>query len=156
VNHQWRDRKRRWAEGPLGQACAWGLTFLAVVIAWVFFRAKTLAGAGAMLASLAGLKTTGSAFVSDGILRVMDLPLLVGEGSLLLIGWSAVAAALAVALVLPNVPETFRYREYRHAPERRGFLIWRPTLFWALVIAIAFAISLFGMWQRVEFLYFQF
>jgi alginate O-acetyltransferase complex protein AlgI len=87
---------------------------------------------------------------------VMDLPVLVGEGRLLLIGWSAVAAALAVALLLPNVPQTFRYREYRRAPESRSFLIWRPTPSWALAVAIAFAISLFGMWQRVEFLYFQF
>jgi alginate O-acetyltransferase complex protein AlgI len=156
VNHQWRDHKRRWPQGALGQVAAWSLTFFAVVIAWVFFRAKTLVGAGAMLASLAGLETAGSAFASDGVLRVMDLPLLVGEGRLLLIGWAAVATALAVALVLPNVPETFRYREYRRAPERRGFLVWRPTFGWALAIAIAFAIALFGMWQRVEFLYFQF
>jgi alginate O-acetyltransferase complex protein AlgI len=156
VNHRWRDHKRRWPEGSVGQGTAWGLTFLAVVIAWVFFRARTLGGAGEMLASLAGLKITGNAFTSDGILRVMDLPVLVGEGRLLLIGWSAVAAALAVALLLPNVPQTFRYREYRRAPESRSFLIWRPTPSWALAVAIAFAISLFGMWQRVEFLYFQF
>src|SRR5579862_3052691 len=77
VNHQWRDHKRQWPEGAVGRAAAWGLTFIAVVIAWVFFRARTLAGAGAMLASLTGLETTGSAFVSDGILRVMDLPVLV-------------------------------------------------------------------------------
>ena len=156
VNHQWRHHKRRWPEGAAGRVAAWGLTFCAVVIAWVFFRARTLAGAGTMLASLLGLKTAGSAFVSDGVLRVMDLPLLVGEGRLLMIGWGTVALALAIALVLPNVPETFRYREYRRAPERRGFLVWRPTFGWALAIAIALAVSLFGMWQRVEFLYFQF
>src|ERR1700746_3620391 len=144
VNHRWRDHKRRWPEGTVGQGTAWGLTFLAVVIAWVFFRARTLGGAGEMLASLAGLKITGNAFTSDGILRVMDLPVLVGEGRLQLIGWSAVAAALAIALLLPNVPQTFRYREYRRAPESRGFLIWRPTLGWALAVAIAFAILLFG------------
>jgi|SRR5271165_4108960 len=156
VNHRWRDHKRRWPAGHVGQVSAWGLTFLAVVIAWVFFRAKTFAGASQMLASLAGLKTAGSGFTSDGILRAMDLPVLVGEGGLLLIGWGSVAAALTIALVLPNVPELFRYREYRRAPERRGFLRWRPTPGWALLCAIALAVSLFGMWQRVEFLYFQF
>ena len=156
VNHQWRDRKRNWPEGTAGQAFAWLSTFLAVVIAWVFFRAKTLVGAGQMLASLAGLKTTGSAFTSEGILRVMDLPVLVGEGWLLIIGWGSVALTLAIALILPNVPQTFRYREYRRAPESRSFLIWRPTLGWALLCAVALAVSLFGMWQRVEFLYFQF
>ena len=34
---------------------------------------------GHLLAGLAGLTTTGNAFASDGILRVMDLPVLVGE-----------------------------------------------------------------------------
>lgn len=54
------------------------------------------------------------AYHSSGIVRVMDLPLLVGDERLFLTGWSATA------------------------------------------LALAFVVSLFGMWQRVEFLYFQF
>jgi hypothetical protein len=86
----------------------------------------------------------------------MDLPILVGEGHLRLIGGGAVALALAVALFLPNVPQLFAYREYRRSPEPATWLRWRPNLAWALVSAAALAISLFGMWQRLEFLYFQF
>jgi hypothetical protein len=86
----------------------------------------------------------------------MDLPILVGEPSLLLIGGCIVALALAIALGLPNVPQLFRYREYRRAPESRAFVRWRPNGAWALFTALAFAIALFGMWQRLEFLYFQF
>jgi hypothetical protein len=86
----------------------------------------------------------------------MDLPILVGEPSLLAIGGCTVALALAIALGLPNVPQLFRYREYRRAPERGGFVRWRPNAAWAAFTALAFAISLFGMWQRLEFLYFQF
>jgi hypothetical protein len=41
-------------------------------------------------------------------------------------------------------------------PEQAKFLGWRPNFAWALLIAQALVISLFGMWQRVEFLYFQF
>ena len=33
---------------------------------------------------------------------------------------------------------------------------WRPNAAWALLAALALSISLFGMWQRMEFLYFQF
>jgi hypothetical protein len=107
---------------------------------------------------LGGLLGVGgdSAYASDGIVRVMDLPLLVGEGQLLLIGWSAVALGLAVALFLPNVPQVFRYREYRRKPEIGAFPGWRPNFIWASLTALALVVSLFGMWQRVEFLYFQF
>jgi succinate dehydrogenase hydrophobic anchor subunit len=67
-----------------------------------------------------------------------------------------VALALVIAVFMPNVPQLFRYREYRRAPTPPALLRWRPNGTWALVTALALAISLFGMWQRLEFLYFQF
>src|SRR5437868_14241891 len=109
-----------------------------------------------MLGSLSGSEAGSTAYASPGILRVMDLPILVGEHALLLIGACTVALALAIALALPNVPQLFRYREYRRAPERGATLRWRPNAAWALFTALAFAISLFGMWHRLELLYFQF
>jgi alginate O-acetyltransferase complex protein AlgI len=86
----------------------------------------------------------------------MDLPLLIGERWLLASGSAMVTLALAIALFLPNVPQIFGYREYRRAPEKPGRMRWRPNVTWALVSALALSISLFGMWQRLEFLYFQF
>ncbi|MGO8912609.1 MAG: MBOAT family O-acyltransferase [Bradyrhizobium sp.] len=140
----------------IAKGLSWAITFFAVVIAWVFFRARTAMGAWQMLGSLFGFEAGSSAYASPGILRLMDLPLLVGEERLLLIGGGTVALALAMALGLPNVPQIFRYREYRRAPERTSWLRWRPNGAWALLSAVALAISLFGMWQRLEFLYFQF
>jgi hypothetical protein len=157
INHLWRAWRGDGGQPSMpARGLSWAVTFFAVVIAWVFFRAKTPAGAWQMLGSLFGFEAGSSAYVSPGILRVMDLPILVGEPSLLLIGGCIVALALAIALSLPNVPQLFRYREYRRAPERRAFVRWRPNGAWALFTALAFAISLFGMWQRLEFLYFQF
>jgi alginate O-acetyltransferase complex protein AlgI len=161
INHLWRGWRGDAAPLATGAATVtkilcWAITFFAVVIAWVFFRARTVAGAWQMLGSLFGFEAGSSAYISPGILRVMDLPVLVGEQSLLLIGSCVVALALAIALSLPNVPQLFRYREYRHAPERGSFGRWRPNAAWALFTALAFAVSLFGMWQRLEFLYFQF
>src|SRR5579863_926019 len=157
VNHLWQAWRgvakfaAAWAT-----ALSWAITFFAVVFAWVFFRAKTAAGAWQMLGGLFGFAGGSSAYASPGILRLMDLPILVGEQRLLLIGGGAVALALAIALLLPNVPHLFGYREYRRAPERGSQLRWRPNLAWAMLSALALAISLFGMWQRLEFLYFQF
>jgi D-alanyl-lipoteichoic acid acyltransferase DltB (MBOAT superfamily) len=165
VNHLWRewrggDRRasaaRSVPKGLVAKGLSWAVTFLAVVIAWVFFRARTTAGAWQMLASLFGFEAGSSAYASSGILRLMDLPILVGDQRLLLIGAGAVALALIIALGLPNVPQLFGYREYRRAPEPAGLLRWRPNGAWALLSALALAISLFGMWQRLEFLYFQF
>ena len=160
INHLWRGWRGNKPEvttaGLMVKGACWAITFCAVVVAWVFFRAKTAAGAWRMLQGLFGAEAGSSAYASPGILRLMDLPMLVGEGRLLLIGSGAVALALAMALGLPNVPQLFRYREYRRAPERAAWLRWRPNAAWALLSALALAISLFGMWQRLEFLYFQF
>ena len=159
INHlwrEWRSDKPAAAAGLAARGLSWIITFLAVVIAWVFFRARTMAGAWQMLGGLFGFEAGSSGYASSGILRLMDLPVLVGEQRLLLIGSGAVALALLIALCLPNVPQLFGYREYRRAPEKMAWLRWRPNAAWALVSAMAFAISLFGMWQRLEFLYFQF
>src|SRR6202043_2101522 len=115
----------------------WIITFLAVVIAWVLFRARTMAGAWQMLGGLFGFEAGSSAYASTGILRLMDLPVLVGEQPLLLIGGGAVALALVIALCLPNVPQLFGYREYRRAPEKAGLLRWRANAAWGLGSATA-------------------
>src|SRR5437763_5998372 len=128
ANHLWRGWRGEPKNPALpAKALGWVVTFFAVVIAWVFFRAKTAAGAWQMLGSLFGFEAGSSAYASPGILRVMDLPVLVGEGSLLLIGGGIVALALVIALGPPNVPQLFRYREYRRAPEQGAVVRWRPT-----------------------------
>ena len=159
VNHlwqKWRSAAKSSVSNHVSAVASWAITFIAVVVAWVFFRSKTVDSAWAMLSALGGSAAGSSPYVSSGILRVMDLPVLVGEEHLPLIGSGVVALALAIALFLPNVPQIFRYREYRRAPEMSSWPQWRPDIAWALLSALAFAISLFGMWQRLEFLYFQF
>lgn len=156
INHLWRGAVGVGSRhGPL-RLLSWAVTFAAVVLGWVFFRASTVGGAWRALKGLAGLPPDQAAFVPSGIVRVLDLPVLAGAEMSLLIGAGATALALVCALALPNVPQLFRYREYRRAPEQGSPIRWKPDTIWAMVVALAFAISLFGMWQRMEFLYFQF
>src|SRR3977135_789663 len=99
INHLWRAWRGDGEQASMpAKVFSWAATFFAVVIAWVFFRAKTAAGAWQMLGSLFGFEAGSSAYASPGILRVMDLPILVGEERLLLIGGGAVALALLIAL----------------------------------------------------------
>ena len=122
VNRLWRERSvLRSSERPsrcarsIHAACARTLTLLAVIVAWVVFRAESVATAGSVLASMAGLNglslpaaasplfadlssTGGSSFVT------FDGPFangLVDPGAAL--GW--IAALAAVALLLPNTQQ---------------------------------------------------
>jgi len=57
INHTYRQvvgakRCRRWASRRTYRVLSWGLTMLAVVVAWVFFRAETLSGAWLMLQAM--------------------------------------------------------------------------------------------------------
>ena len=156
INHLWRGAVG--VGNPRGSMrfVSWAVTFAAVVLAWVFFRAATVGGAWRALKGLAGVTPDQAAFMPSGIVRVLDLPVLVGPEMSLWLGAGGTAAALVCALALPNVPQLFRYREYRRAPEAGSPIHWKPGVLWAMIVALAFAISLFGMWQRMEFLYFQF
>ncbi len=164
VDHLWRAWRGLTARASKPDAStnritmglSWAVTFFSVVIAWVFFRAKTAGGAWQMLSALFGLKAAGAVYVSPGVLRLMDLPIPVGDGRLLVIGSGLVLLTLAAALWLPNVAQLFGYREYRRPPERSNWARWRPNFAWVLLLAVALTLTLFGMWQRLEFLYFQF
>ena len=159
INHIWNECRKRETPFRLSvqvDGLSWSITLFSIVITWIFFRAKTLTGACVLLAGLFGFSGTENAFTSPGVLRVMDLPIMVGSVTLLLIGYTAVALVSAIALFAPNSIQLFGYREYRHSADKNPQVQWRPNLRWAIFTAMAFSSSLFGMWQRLEFLYFQF
>jgi len=78
----------------VGKAAApfagWALTLFAVIVAWVFFRATTVDGAGAMLGGMAGMNGVDAnvlgAFLADGRLWGVGSPII----------------ALLAAVLLPN------------------------------------------------------
>lgn len=99
INHGWRWTKRRFGfdTGPstaAGRALSGLVTFLAVIVGWVFFRAETFTDAVAVLQGMAGL---------NGVLwpsAISDTPLLVGSAAYV---W--IAVILAIVWLAPNTQE---------------------------------------------------
>ena len=82
------DRSRAFAAG------SWALTFVCVVVAWVFFRAQTFDGAVRIVSAMFGVADGAPAAGPNVLLWNAGLP------SDTAIGW--LAALLAMAVLLPN------------------------------------------------------
>ncbi len=149
INHVWRDAGLR-----LPSLLGWAVTFLAVVIAWVVFRAETIAGAGVMLGAMSGLGASAVMQASTALLpTTRDL------------AW--IAGAAFIAFVLPNAMQfTWLYRpglNVTRASLRDDFgavlMLWRPILPWALAMSALALVGFVAALNRqvdVKFLYFQF
>ncbi|AFY96792.1 MBOAT family O-acyltransferase [Chamaesiphon minutus] len=141
------------------------LTFLAVIVSWVIFRAETLNGASHMLMGLFG----GNGLMlpemfADRFSMLRGIGIEFGtlnyhsgiQGSLLLL------LILSVALFLPNLYQ-FTMREpaaldiYKNLNgQQPAWYAWQPTFGYALLTFGIFVISLGFCNQASEFLYFQF
>jgi D-alanyl-lipoteichoic acid acyltransferase DltB (MBOAT superfamily) len=158
VNHAWdalQERSgRKLGRGRLRQLAGQALTFLAVVIGWVFFRSDDLPAAFSMLRAMTGIAHTGS------------LTALAAEPSAgvdLRLAFMLIGALLALVWLAPNTQELTAYvpfqtehlRAYpRRVPQTR--LRWRPSPRWAAFAGCAAAASLLSLSKVSEFLYFQF
>jgi alginate O-acetyltransferase complex protein AlgI len=152
ANHGWRSVSSRWlgfVRIPSGLAHWLGrlLTFLAVVIAWVFFRADSLPAALAMLQGMAGL---------NGITRADPYYLGLPE-----VRW--LALMFLIAWGLPNVQQIFhRYRPALEtypgevSPPYWARLTWRPATAWAFATALLLVTAVINLTRVSEFLYYQF
>ncbi|HYD31089.1 MAG TPA: MBOAT family protein [Azospirillaceae bacterium] len=189
VSHLWRSWRRR-PEPPAGwrrrpepagwrrrpEPAGWrrlpgiALTFLAVVIAWVPFRAASFDAAARILAGMAGLNGVVLPEVYQARLGPLADPVAhagvtfgapefyTGTGQL-----AHLAALAAVVFLLPNTQEWLarvrpalgwdRFTPVHPVP--RG-LAWRPNAAWAVLIVAAAAVSFSRMTGVSEFLYFQF
>ena len=121
----------------------WALTFLGVVVAWVFFRAETLSGAVRMLYSMVGQVPAG-----------MDAGLLLWNAGLqpgVAAGWCAVLGAAAVWLPNSNrIGDSMLAWLARHET-------WRPAVGGAaLVAAVGLVIVNTARESVSAFIYFNF
>jgi alginate O-acetyltransferase complex protein AlgI len=169
INHGWQSLKRGMgipAESS-GTLAIWGarlLTFVAVTVAWVFFRAADVDVALSMLQSMAGANgvvwpeggVSASARELLGLLgwQVMPLTYFAGGKDLVII-----AVLLLLVWRMPNTLEMIG--AYRPVLEpgvlgQAKRMAWRPTMGWMLVLLVLALSSILKLSDVSEFLYFQF
>jgi alginate O-acetyltransferase complex protein AlgI len=181
LNHTWRRFKERmgWGEGGrIVQLGAGALTFLAVVVGWVFFRADSFISAMTLLHGMAGtngvsLPTSLQVQFGQYLARydwiTFKDPSFHPEKARFFIGWG-----LAIVWLTPNLGQWFRsYRptcedmnQIRQSAESipanrlralfMRYFKWQPTPAFAILFSILFYYCIYSMTQVSEFLYFQF
>ena len=125
-----------------------GLTFLAVVLTWVLFRAEDLAAAGIVYAGMAGISGLSAVALPADVTHIA-----VHLGSL-----------AAVVFLCPNTSQIMRkfdpgIIEYSGLARTRSWLQWRPNAAWGAAVGLALLFSLTLLWSVASvapFLYFNF
>jgi D-alanyl-lipoteichoic acid acyltransferase DltB (MBOAT superfamily) len=180
MNHFWHFLGRRyWPDRqptPWGKTLAWCITFVAVVVGWVFFRATSFDGAMTMLQGMAGLNgfALPNAIAARlgtlwDVLQSMGFQTYLGGGAQFMWTWLWVSGLLAIALLMPNTQqllgrfepalkllETHRRHEIQPLAWLIRHLCWQPTGRWAVAIGLLAGCALLAMTSVSEFLYFQF
>ena len=144
IQHGWQKLRSQHVQST-GKLAAFGnraLTFLAVMIAWCFFRAPDVTSACNILAGLFGKH--GVAFVS-------------GVDSL---DYGLLAFSAFIAFYMPNTNEIVLYCDSRFANTPDSFSLfqvrWVASMRWGLAIGILFVLCLLHMEQTKDFIYAQF
>lgn len=146
------------------------LTFISVIVAWVFFRAETFSGALRILKSMAGIN--GFALPKSYLNKFSLLAPTLAEwgipfSDLRYFRGSNEAVFLLLLFLLvwlaPNTHQIMnRYSTsidtYRMEiqPCRCPWLQWKPSYYWAATFIIIMFASILSLSKASEFLYFQF
>jgi D-alanyl-lipoteichoic acid acyltransferase DltB (MBOAT superfamily) len=152
INHGWHALMRALGRDPnargsfAGRAGGWAVTFLAVLVAWVFFRARGFDAAWRMLSAMMGL-------------RGLDMAIPFRAATPLL----ASAGLLAWVVLAPNTQQWLASFKPAYAAEKgpdamslpRRFR-WRPIPPLACATAVAAVIILMKLRGASEFIYWQF
>ena len=159
ANHAWRLFRPASAgsllpPNRLAQACGHAgrvlLTFAAVVLAQIFFRASSTGSAMTMLAGILGLHHSQLASADATAFS----PSAAAFGPILF--------GFSIVWLLPNTQQILaRFKpslELTQADRTAGLLrlLWRPSLAWGLGLGLAFFAVLVKMQNPTTFLYFQF
>ncbi|WP_321392730.1 MBOAT family protein [Emcibacter sp.] len=181
INHGWHfvQQKLGWQGlngSRLWRGFAWALTFLAVVVGWVFFRAEDYNTAAVILKGMSGMSHVS---IPNGIavhlgplkdmLSSLGINFSLGGGSDFVWTWVWILILLPAALLLPNTQQIMEKFEpaYNSLKDEVNYTLlsdsplmrrikFRPTVGWAAVCAFMTVTGLLALSQISEFLYFQF
>ncbi len=170
INHAWNTLQHSMGfksnrSTILGRGIARTITFLAVVISWVFFRAESFNAATAILEGMAGMNGLSTELIH---IRQTDLfainwilglvPIQIPVQMLVTIIFSGL---LIIVWVAPNTQQIMA--SYRPAFEicdtyvgTKIRLQWHCNRIWGVIIGTMALLSVLNMHRISEFLYFQF
>lgn len=172
VNHGWQAASRRLfgdrhRAPPGGRLAAQLITFVAVVVGWVFFRSANLHDAAAILRGMGGINGISlPAGVAGHLgesarawLERWGVSFQLGGGTRFVMQYLWIAVLLPLVMLAPNTQQivgrfrpALNYRD-QDAPVRPS---WEPSVRWAAAIAVVTACGLLSLSRPSEFLYYQF
>ncbi|NQV57938.1 MAG: MBOAT family protein [Rhodospirillales bacterium] len=159
VNRVWKNWTGGGATSRPGRALAWLLTFIAVVVGWVFFRAESLDAAFAILKGMTGVNGMELGLNHQSYLGSLG-PLVSALGvnfvpitRFSLIGALWILGCLAITLFFPN-SQDWVTESNQSRPE--NILTWTNNRSWGAAIGLGAAISVGYLSKSSEFLYFNF
>jgi hypothetical protein len=150
----------------VGRVAGIALTFLIVVIGWVFFRATTLDSAISILGSMFGMNGVSL----PEVIAIRAGPLATwfadkgvtftpGGGQVFVMTFIWIGALLPIIFFAPNTQEIMqRFKPALDQGTESGNarLAWTANSRWGLVMAFVLACGLLSLSRPSEFLYFQF
>lgn len=172
INHAWQALRQRL--GLTRPSRPWrvasiALTFLAVVVAWVFFRATSFHDAAVIVAGMSGsfgfalpAAILGGLGPLGGVLMDLGVGSTMGGGQRFVETYAWVVAAGLIAILAPNTQQIVaRFEPALDFNERdcSPMLVpvaWQPSRRWAIGIGALAAACFLALSRPTEFLYFQF
>ena len=149
VNHGWKILVKRMnlaKKEPtfIGKNVAWLITFVAIIISWVFFRAESFQGALNILSAMS-MSSANESIVADMAILAFPNELISDQLEV----WVLFAALMIIVRYAPTTVKWVTSDE----PNR---FFWAGRTVDAVTVALLFAISIFHIQSYSEFLYFQF
>ncbi|HXJ00249.1 MAG TPA: MBOAT family O-acyltransferase [Micropepsaceae bacterium] len=143
INHAWRLRRhgraKQAAPSWVRHAGSVLLTYLAALVAQVFFRASSAGSAVTLLSGMAGAHGAGAARPNEILIRIVVL---------FAIAWTMPNTQQILARFSPALTEA--------QPSAQRVLQWRPSFGYAAIVGCLFGISVLFLQSQSRFLYFQF